>query len=98
MIGIPPLFSLLLTAIAGLVFGSFATLVSYRLPREEPIVAGRSRCPICRMPLGPAALVPVFSWLLGGGKCRYCGAGISARYPLTELAQMALFLAVYAVY
>ena len=87
-----------LVAMLGLVFGSFVTLAAHRLPQEEPVAATRSRCPSCRTPLGPAALVPLFSWLWQRGKCRYCQAKISARYPLTELSQAALFLAVYAVY
>lgn len=93
---LPQWFIVTLLALLGLIFGSFVTLVSYRLPRSEPVVAGRSRCPGCNTPLGFLALFPLFSWLLQGGKCRYCKAGISARYPLTELTQALLFLCVYA--
>lgn len=85
-------------AALGLVFGSFVTLASYRLPRDEPVVNGRSRCPSCKTFLGVAALVPLFSWIFQKGKCRYCKKPVSARYPLTELTQAALFLLVYAVY
>lgn len=83
---------------SGLIFGSFVTLASYRLPRDEPVIIGRSRCPSCGRHLGLAALFPVFSWLLQRGKCRYCKTSISARYPLIELTQAALFLAVYATH
>lgn len=85
-----------LIAFFGLAFGSFVTLVSYRLPRDEPVVKGRSRCPSCETRLGVAALVPLVSWLWQRGKCRYCKAGISARYPLTELTMALLFLGIYA--
>jgi prepilin signal peptidase PulO-like enzyme (type II secretory pathway) len=84
-----------LITLAGLSFGSFVTLVSYRLPRDEPIVAGRSRCPECHTTLGIVALFPLFSWLMQYGKCRYCKTNISARYPLTELVQALLFLMIY---
>lgn len=85
-----------LIVLAGLAFGSFVTLVSYRLPRDEPVVTGRSRCPSCHATLGIPALFPLVSWLLQKGKCRYCKTPVSARYPLTELMQVLLFLMVYA--
>jgi leader peptidase (prepilin peptidase)/N-methyltransferase len=31
-------------------------------------------------------LVPVLGWIIARGKCRYCGARISARHPLVEVA------------
>ncbi|MBM3617888.1 MAG: prepilin peptidase [Alphaproteobacteria bacterium] len=98
MEGVPEAFIIALVIITGLVFGSFVTLASYRLPLDEPIGGGRSRCPSCKTFLGVAALVPVFSWLFQRGKCRYCEASVSARYPVTEVAQAALFLAVYCVF
>lgn len=76
----------LLIAIIGATVGSFLTLISYRLPRGENIVHVPSRCPACGTRLKVRDLIPVLSWLLGGGKARCCGARISARYPLIELA------------
>ncbi len=70
----------------GAAIGSFITLVTYRLPREENIGMTRSRCTSCSATLSARDLIPIFSWLLGRGKCRFCSAAISARYPLTELA------------
>lgn len=93
---LPEWFIISMVAAFGLALGSFVTLASYRLPRDEPIGGGRSRCPSCETKLGPAALVPLFSWLAQKGHCRYCKAKVSARYPLTEVTQAALFLAVYA--
>lgn len=89
---------LALVFLVGLIFGSFATLVSYRLPREENIITGRSRCPSCEHTLGVLALAPLFSWLFQGGKCRYCKTPISARYPLTEIMQGLLFVCSYLAY
>jgi leader peptidase (prepilin peptidase) / N-methyltransferase len=83
-----PLFSC-----AGLVLGSFATVVAHRVPRGEQIVVGRSRCPSCGTTIAAYDNVPVFSWLALRGRCRGCGERISARYPLTELAMAALFTA-----
>ncbi len=84
-----------LIALAGLCFGSFVTLVSYRLPRGEDIVVKPSRCTQCQKKLGVRDLFPVLSWVVSRGKCRGCNAKISVRYPLTELAQAALFVWVY---
>lgn len=79
----------------GLAFGSFVTLVTYRLPRGEPIFRGRSRCPSCEAALGPRDLVPVLSWLAYRGRCRRCGAPVSVRYPTMELVLAMLFVVVY---
>ena len=70
----------------GAAIGSFITLITYRLPHDEPIGLTRSRCPSCKATLTARDLIPIFSWLMGRGKCRYCKTPISARYPLTELA------------
>jgi leader peptidase (prepilin peptidase)/N-methyltransferase len=68
----------------GLALGSFLNVVIYRWPRELGIVKGRSFCPNCKHPLGFWDLVPLFSFLFLGTRCRYCKAGISWRYPLVE--------------
>jgi leader peptidase (prepilin peptidase) / N-methyltransferase len=78
---------------AGLILGSFATVVAHRVPRGEPFVAGRSRCPDCGATIAAYDNIPVLSWLLLRGRCRHCGERISARYPLTELVMAALFAA-----
>jgi prepilin signal peptidase PulO-like enzyme (type II secretory pathway) len=59
------------------------------------ILAGRSMCPNCRHKLAAKDLVPVVSWGLLGGKCRYCHKPVSAQYPLVELAVAGLFVASY---
>jgi leader peptidase (prepilin peptidase)/N-methyltransferase len=78
---------------AGLIFGSFATVVAHRVPRHESFVAGRSRCPHCGATIAAYDNIPVVSWLLLRGRCRSCDAPIPARYPLTELTMAALFAA-----
>jgi prepilin signal peptidase PulO-like enzyme (type II secretory pathway) len=71
--------------IVGAIVGSFGTMLAYRLPRRLSIVAPRSHCPSCKTPLGVSDLVPMLSWLLGGGRCRHCGAKIGMRYLWIEL-------------
>ena len=80
---------LLLAALLGASIGSFLTLVTYRLPRDEPIGLSRSRCPTCRQNLQPRDLVPVLSWACSRGRCRHCQTRVNIRYPLTELATAA---------
>src|SRR5919204_1311741 len=70
----------------GLLLGSFLTVVTYRIPRKETVVAGRSRCPACGTTIRARDNVPVVSYLLLRGRCRSCRARISPVYPLTELA------------
>jgi prepilin signal peptidase PulO-like enzyme (type II secretory pathway) len=78
--------------LAGLFFGSLATVLSHRLPQGQPVGMVRSRCPNCAAVLGPADLVPLLSWLFAGGRCRHCGQPISWRYPVIELATGLLFV------
>ncbi len=82
-------------AILGLLFGSFLNCTAMRIVRGEDFVKGRSHCMSCSHELSAPDLVPVFSYLIHGGKCRYCGAKISARYPVTELSFMLLSLGLY---
>ena len=70
----------------GLVIGSFLGLVSLRLPAQEDIVRGRSRCGGCGRDLPPWRLIPLVSYVLARGRCRDCGAAIPGRYPLMEAA------------
>jgi leader peptidase (prepilin peptidase)/N-methyltransferase len=80
--------------LAGLLVGSFLTVVAYRVPRARSVVGPRSRCPGCGAQIAAFDNVPVVSWLVLRGRARCCGAGISARYPLTEIAAGLLFAAV----
>src|SRR3954453_4499975 len=78
---------------AGLIFGSFATVVAHRVPRHESFVAGRSRCPHCGATSAAYDNIPGVAWLLLRGLCRACEAATAARYPLAESAMAALFAA-----
>jgi prepilin signal peptidase PulO-like enzyme (type II secretory pathway) len=88
-------YGLPLCVISGLLFGSFATMASYRLPHGEDWVFKPSHCTSCSHRLGLLDLFPIFSWLSARGKCRHCHAKISARYPLTEALTAILFTVVY---
>ena len=85
-------FIFIMIFIGGTVFGSFYTLAVYRLPRKENITYVQSHCVSCNHKLGPLDLIPIFSYLFLGGKCRYCKEKIRSRYVLLEIMSGLAFL------
>lgn len=92
----------------GLCLGSFINALVYRLHWQEThekagvaekklysIRKGRSLCPSCKHQLSSKDLIPVFSWLMLKGKCRYCKQPISWQYPFVEASTALLFVASY---
>lgn len=71
--------------IVGLVVGSFLNVCICRIPKKESLALPPSHCPVCRHRLLAPDLVPVLSFLFLKGRCRYCKARISSRYPAVEL-------------
>ena len=68
----------------GAMIGSFLNVCIHRLPREESIVRPGSHCPKCKTPIQYYDNIPLLSYLLLRGKCRYCQASISLQYPIVE--------------
>ncbi len=83
-----------LTAVLGLVAGSFANAVIYRLAHPKIRQQSFSCCPQCGHRLRAVDLVPLVSFVVTRGRCRYCQAPISWQYPLVELAAGVLFVLV----
>lgn len=88
-VALPPSFTATAVAVggasaAGAMVGSFLNVVAHRVPRGETVIHGRSHCPACNATIRARDNVPVLGWLLLRGRCRDCGAAISARYPLVE--------------
>ncbi len=79
----------------GLVIGSFLNVCIARLPEDESIVKPRSHCPSCRKPIQPYDNIPLLSWVLLRGRCRYCKARISLWYPVVELLTALIFVWCY---
>ena len=86
-----PLFVFLL----GLIIGSFLNVVILRINTGRSITTGRSKCAHCSRVLKWYELVPVFSYLALGGKCRTCKATISRQYALVELVTAITFVVIY---
>lgn len=76
--------------VLGAIIGSFLALVSVRLPLDEDVVTTPSHCRSCQRRLAPWHMIPILSWLAMRGRCARCGAPISPRYPLIELAAAAI--------
>ena len=93
----PTWFLALMIAPFGLAAGSFANVLIYRLPLEEPeernVVTKSSHCPNCKAPIKPWHNIPLFGWLWLRGKCAACAWSIPGRYPLVELLGGVIFAA-----
>jgi len=81
--------------IFGLVFGSFANVCIYRLPKGKSIVNPGSYCPNCKKPILWYDNIPLLSYIILKGRCRYCKSKISPRYFIVELLTGILFFLVY---
>lgn len=73
--------------------GSFLNVVAWRMPRGESVVSRPSHCPRCDANIRARDNLPVFGWLLLGGRCRVCRLPISPRYPIVEAMLGFAFLA-----
>lgn len=81
----------LLSAVFGLLIGSFLNVVIVRVPAGQSVVRPRSACPSCGEPIKELDNIPVISWLRLRGRARCCDAPISARYPLVEVGTAIAF-------
>jgi leader peptidase (prepilin peptidase) / N-methyltransferase len=79
-------------ALLGLAVGSFLNVCIHRIPRGGSIVRPPSRCPRCGYLLRWYDNVPLLSYFLLRGRCRRCRGPISIRYPIVEVATMAVFV------
>ena len=78
----------------GITFGSFYTLAVYRIPKGQDITHTHSYCPNCNHKLNIFDLIPIFSYIFLGGKCRYCKQKIRPRYLILEALSGLFFVAV----
>ena len=79
----------------GIIIGSFLNVLIYRLPIGLDFVKTNSMCTTCKHRLAWYDLFPLFSWIFLGGKCRYCKAKISPRYPIVEALNGVLYVLLY---
>jgi prepilin signal peptidase PulO-like enzyme (type II secretory pathway) len=85
----------LILAILGLCLGSFVNALVWRIKNKRDWVRERSECVHCHHELAAKDLIPVLSWLMLKGYCRYCKEPISWQYPVTEVAMAIVFVTSY---
>ncbi|MBM3239894.1 prepilin peptidase [Candidatus Poribacteria bacterium] len=88
------LFTYIMTFIVGLIIGSFLNVCIYRIPSEGLSIhyPRHSFCPSCGNTIRVYDNIPILSYFILGGKCRYCKSKISIQYPLVEFLTGAFFL------
>ena len=92
---IPLIPGLVFFFLLGSLVGSFLNVCIFRWPRDESVVAPRSHCNSCGKTIAWGDLIPLLSYALLRGKCRYCGAAISLQYPLVEFLNGLLYAYVF---
>ncbi len=92
--GLPEFIAYIFVFMFGACIGSFLNVVIYRVPNEMSLM-GSSKCPKCDTAIKPYHNVPVFGWLMLGGKCASCKEPIAWRYPAIELLTALVFCLVY---
>ncbi len=85
----------LVAGMFGLAIGSFLNVCSLRWPQDESVISPPSRCPRCGEPIRWYDNVPVVSWIVLRGRCRWCKEPISLQYPLAELTTGLLWAGVF---
>lgn len=85
----------ILIFVIGLIVGSFLNVCIYRIPREESIVFPPSHCPNCKLNLKWKDLIPLISYIVLKGRCRFCKSRISPLYPFIEFLNAILYLLIY---
>ena len=83
--------------IFGITIGSFLNVCIYRIPLHQSSVTVSSHCMTCGRKLKWYDMIPVFSWLLLGGKCRNCKSKISRQYPVIESLNGILYVVICLV-
>ena len=95
---LPTMILYILVFLYGIVIGSFLNVCIYRLPKKENIVKIRSHCMNCGYQLKWYDLIPLFSYLTLGGRCRKCKQKISIQYPIIEALNGVLYMILFAEY
>lgn len=94
----PIIYITILVFILGLLIGSFLNVCIYRIPKGENIAISRSHCMKCGHVLKWYELIPLFSWIIQGGKCRSCKDKISVQYPIIEASNALVWMTILFVW
>ena len=89
---------IIFVVLMGGLWGSFANVCIYRLPKRQGVVSGRSHCPKCKKQIVWYDNIPIISYFFLGGKCRKCKKKISIQYSLVEFISIFSFFTLYYLY
>ena len=82
----------------GACVGSLVNVLVYRLPLGLDPITPSSRCPSCDTKLTWRENIPIFGWLMLGGRCRFCRSKISHEYPIVETIVAVMYAGLYLVW
>lgn len=85
------IFTYVIIFIFGSIIGSFLNVCIFRLPEDESIIKPPSHCPGCHKPIKYYDNIPLISYIILKGHCRYCKKFISFQYFIVELLTALLF-------
>lgn len=88
----------IIVILAGLAIGSFLNVIIFRIDDLKSVLNTRSHCQHCKKTLAWYDLLPLLSFVILRGKCRYCGKGISIQYPIVEIGTGLLFLLLFYIF
>lgn len=86
------MYELIFAFVVGISIGSFLNVCIYRIPNKVTVICSVSRCGDCGERIKLGDMIPVLSYWLNGGKCKYCKSSYSMRYMWVELLTGVLFL------
>jgi len=89
---------IIILAVLGAALGSFFNVLIWRLPRKESIVFPSSHCGECGKPIPFYLNVPIISFILLKGKCKYCSAKIHWHHLLVEIITPLILIGVFLQY
>lgn len=84
--------------LCGISIGNLANVCIYRMSAQEALVKTGAHCRACGHKLAWYDCIPLVSWMLQSGKCRYCNAKVSRQYPLVEVINGVGYVWIYIVH
>lgn len=92
------IFIIIIFFILGTLMGSFYTVVGNRLPKNEKFLFNKSHCDNCNHELSLLDMVPILSYVLLRGRCRYCHEKIDSTSTFMELITGVLYATAFYVF
>lgn len=82
----------------GAAVGSFLNVCIYRLPEDKSVISPGSHCPRCGESIRFYDNIPILSYLVLRGKCRFCNNRISPQYCVVELLTASFSVLLFLLY